>query len=578
MDQRRLFITILASIGIMVGWQYLVRPYLPHPPAPPPPVAGTAAPAGQTNAALPTGAVVTGNAAQAPVSAEVPRLPVSGTKVSGSISLLGARIDDLVLDDYRDTLAPDSPKVHLLAPRGSGAPYFAQYGWSAPQGSNVKVPDDSSVWTASAPALHTGQPVTLSWDNGAGLTFQIKLSLDDHYMFAVQQSVKNTTGQPVTLLPYQRIRREYEPESSGYYVLFEGLIGVSGGTVHEMKYTEAKSTGDKAGGVAYENASNGGWAGFTDKYWLAALIPDDAQSTDLRFVHNDSGYQIDYHPAAEQSVPPGGEASTDSHLFAGAKVVSLLSAYETNQHIALFDYAVDWGWFWFITRPFFAAIDWIYAQTGNFGVAILVFTVCVKALFFPLANFSYRSMGRMKLLAPKIAELKERFKDDPQKQQSEMMQLYKAEKVNPASGCLPMLLQIPVFFSLYKVIFVTIEMRHAPFFGWIHDLSAVDPTNVFNLFGLIPFDPTQISGFLHLGAWPLIMGVTMFLQQQLNPAPPDPVQARLFKFMPIVFTFMLAKFPAGLVIYWSWNNLLSIGQQWLIQRQARLPRPDLART
>jgi YidC/Oxa1 family membrane protein insertase len=287
---------------------------------------------------------------------------------------------------------------------------------------------------------------------------------------------------------------------------------------------------------------------------------------------------VDTRTTEPETIAPGAEASLATHMFAGAKVVSLLRSYQDKLHIQMFDYAVDWGWFWFFTQPIFLALDWLNGVLGNFGLAIMVFTVAVKALFFPLANYSYRSMGRMKLLAPKMAALKEKYKDEPAKVQSEMMTLYREEKINPASGCLPMLLQVPVFFSLYKVIFVTIEMRQAPFFGWIHDLSQVDPTNVFNAFGLVPFDPSVYSHFLHLGGWPIIMGITMYLQQQLNPAPPDPVQARLFKFMPVIFTFMLSNFPAGLVIYWSWNNTLSIGQQWLIQRRATLPKPNLART
>ena len=288
---------------------------------------------------------------------------------------------------------------------------------------------------------------------------------------------------------------------------------------------------------------------------------------------SDEGYQVDFIPHEPEQVAPGASASQTTRLFAGAKVVHLLDTYEDEYHIPSFDKAVDFGWFYLLTKPFFFCIDWLYHVIGNFGLAIMVFTVGVKILFFPLANKSYKSMSKMKLLGPKIQAMRERFKDDPARMQQEMMAIYKTERVNPASGCLPMVIQIPVFFSLYKVIFVTIEMRHAPFFGWIHDLSAVDPTNVFNLFGLLPFDPTAISPMLHLGAWPLIMGCTMFLQQKLNPPPPDPVQARLFQFMPIIFTFMLARFPAGLVIYWSWNNTLSVAQQWLIMRSTRLGRP-----
>jgi YidC/Oxa1 family membrane protein insertase len=445
----------------------------------------------------------------------------------------------------------------------------------------VKLPDNDTVWTGSADTLSAGHPVTLSWDNGAGLTFQIALSVDDDYMFTVRQSVKNATGAPVKLFPWARIRRDYTPEVAGYYILFEGLLGVVDGTLQETNYAKAKSEGEKRNGIAYDATSTGGWAGITDKYWLTTLIPDQSIVSTVNFRHiseNGDHYQVDYVTQDPQTVAPGGEAALPSRLFAGAKIVRLLDRYQAEDHIPNFDKAVDFGWFYFLTKPIFYCLDWLNSLLGNFGLAILVFTVFAKAIFFPLANYSYRSMSKMKLLAPKMTALRERFKDEPQRMQQEMMALYRTEKVNPASGCLPMVVQIPVFFSLYKVIFVTIEMRQAPFFGWIHDLSQVDPTNVFNLFGLIPFDPTTISPFLHLGAWPLIMGLTMFLQQKLNPPPPDPVQARMFQFMPIIFTFMLARFPAGLVIYWSWNNLLSIAQQWLIMRRTRLARPGLART
>jgi YidC/Oxa1 family membrane protein insertase len=408
-------------------------------------------------------------------------------------------------------------------------------------------------------------------------------------MFGVKQRVRNNTAAPVKLYPWARIRRDYKPAVSGYYILFEGLLGVVNGTLQETTYDKAKTEGEKHGGVAFDATASGGWAGITDKYWLTALVPDQSVTSTVNFRHTTDAasgetgasqdrYQVDYVTSEPQIVAPGAEVQLGSHLFAGAKLVSLLDHYEAQYHIPSFDKAVDFGWFYFLTKPIFYALDWLNSLLGNFGLAILVFTVFVKALFFPLANYSYRSMSRMKLLAPKMQSLRERYKDDPQRMQQEMMGLYKAEKVNPASGCLPMVIQIPVFFSLYKVIFVTIEMRQAPFFGWIKDLSQVDPTNVFNLFGLVPIDPSQYLPLLHLGAWPLIMGVTMFLQQKLNPPPPDPVQARVFQFMPVIFTFMLARFPAGLVIYWSWNNLLSIGQQWLIMRRTRLPQPGLART
>jgi YidC/Oxa1 family membrane protein insertase len=581
MDQKRLFLAIAISVAILLGFQLLIAPHLPKPPPTQQTASnGTVPPA--SPAAPPQGSP--GAAAQAAVPTvpkNVPRVKIVAPRVQGSISLLGARIDDVVLTDYRETLEPNSPNVRLLEPRSEDHPYYVQYGWTAAPGEQVKLPDNDTMWTASANTLSIDHPVTLSWDNGAGLTFQIALSVDDDYMFSVQQSVKNATNASVKLFPWARIRRDYTPEVAGYYILFEGLLGVVDNTLQEDTYAKAKSEGDKKDGIAYDATSTGGWAGITDKYWLTAMVPDQSVASTVNFRHieeNGDHYQVDYVTQQPETVAPGGAASLASHVFTGAKVVSLLHSYEERLGIPLFDYAVDWGYFWFLTRPIFLAIDWLNSVLGNFGLAIMVFTVFAKALFFPLANYSYRSMSKMKLLAPKMQALRERFKDEPQRMQQEMMAMYRTEKVNPASGCLPMVVQIPVFFSLYKVIFVTIEMRQAPFFGWIHDLSQVDPTNVFNLFGLLPFDPTLISPFLHLGAWPLIMGMTMFLQQKLNPPPPDPVQARMFQFMPIIFTFMLARFPAGLVIYWSWNNTLSIAQQWLIMRRTRLARPGLART
>jgi YidC/Oxa1 family membrane protein insertase len=582
MDQKRLFLAIAISLAILLGFQLLVVPHLPKPapvtrvaesplPGATPQEGSPASPAG-SGAAIPS-------AGSAAVPKTVPRLKIDAPRIQGSMSLLGARLDDLVLKDYREQIAPASPLVRLLEPRSDEHPYYIQYGWTALPGDTVRLPDNDTVWAASAETLTPATPVTLSWDNGAGVTFRIELAVDDNYMFTVRQTVANATGAPVTLFPWSRIRRDYKPTVAGYYVLFEGLLGVVDGTLQETTYDKAKSEGDKHDGIAYDATAVGGWAGITDKYWLTSLIPDQSLSSKVNFRRFEGDrYQVDYITADPLTAPAGGEASMTTHAFAGAKVVSLLDQYQTRYHIPSFDKAVDFGWFYFLTKPIFFALDYLNVLFGNFGVAILVFTVLVKALFFPLANYSYRSMSKMKLLAPKMTAIRERFKDDPQKMQAEMMGLYKAEKVNPASGCLPMLVQIPVFFSLYKVIFVTIEMRQAPFFGWIHDLSQVDPTNVFNLFGLIPFNPAAYLPLLHLGAWPLIMGVTMFLQQKMNPPPPDPVQARLFQFMPIIFTFMMANFPAGLIIYWSWNNTLSVGQQWLIQRRTHLSKPSLART
>ena len=577
MDQKRMFVAILISLGILLGYQMIATRYLPHPPVP-------TKPATEQTTAGAAGAS-TGPASAAPTPAVprvVPRITIAAPAIRGSISLLGARIDDVVLNKYRQTEAPNSPDVRLLSPLGTKHPYYAQYGWSAAPGESVKLPDEKTVWTASAQELTPARPVTLSWDNGAGLTFRIVLSIDDHYMFAVSQQVSNASAAPVKLFPWVRVRRDYTPPPSGYYILFEGLTGIAHDRLQEMLYTKAKSDAKgKPGNIAYQATSKGGWAGFADKYWLAAAIPDQSVPTTLSYraiPGGDGHFQVDYVPAAPETIAPGAAASLPSHLFAGAKVVTLLDRYASQYHIPQFDKAVDFGWFYFLTKPIFYALDFLNGLLGNFGLAIMAFTVCVKLLFFPLANYSYRSMSKMRLLAPKVSAMRERYKDDPQKQQQEMMALYKAEKVNPASGCLPMLVQIPVFFSLYKDIFVTIEMRQAPFFGWIHNLSAVDPTNLFTLFGLIPWDPTAFSPFLHLGALPILMGLTMWGQQKLNPPPPDPVQAKLFQFMPVIFTFMLARFPAGLVLYWTWNNLLSIAQQWFIMRRTRLARPGLART
>ena len=572
MDHKRLFLAIAISLAILLGFQYL----MPHSKLPPP-SATTATTAAPIDAAAPRAATPADTTAAIP--REVPRLKISAPRVSGSISLLGAKIDDLVLNNYRETIEPNAPLVRLLQPAGSPEPSFIQFGWTAEGG--VKVPDNSTLWTASADKLTGSTPVTLIWNNGDGLTFEIALSLDDNFMFKVDQRVRNDSGAAVTLKPWSLVRRDYTPTTAGYSVLHEGMIGWVDGREHDVTYSSGKSEATKHEGVAFTGTGVGGWAGFTDKYWLSAVVPDQTQSAvaTYRFIPGGKGaYQVDLVPAEPEKIPAHGAASIKLRAFAGAKEVRLLNHYQDEEGIVHFSNAVDWGWFELITKPFFYALDWFNTVLGNFGLAILAFTICVKGLFFPLANYSYRSMSKMKLLGPKMAAIKEQFKDDPAKQQSEIMKMYRAEKVNPASGCLPMAIQIPVFFSLYKVIFITIEMRQAPFWLWIHDLSAIDPTNVFNAFGLIPFDPSVISPYLHLGLLPLIMGVTMFFQQKLNPPPPDPMQAKLFQFMPIIFTFMLARFPAGLVLYWTWNNTLTIGQQWLIMRQTRLSRPGLART
>jgi YidC/Oxa1 family membrane protein insertase len=566
MDQKRLITALVMSFIILGVFTFVQEKFLPHAP---PPAAQVNAPTAQTGGAQ--GGAASTASAQAVDNG--PRLAVDAPLVKGSIGLTGAVFDDVVLKTYHETEAANSPLVQIMGRRGGKTPTYVQFGWSAPAG--VKLPDDSTLWSASAPELTPASPVTLSWNNGQGLTFELLVSVDDQYMFTVQQKVVNAGSTQVQLYPWSRVVRDYQPTTIQTWVSFEGPLGVFSNTLKQESYKDLKSDGEKAaGGVAYSETAPGGWIGITDKYWLAAVAPEQSAdvtgSMSYATVNDGDGgaYQTSFIAAKAETVAPGASVSFTSHLFTGAKVVKILDAYSSEYGIPNFYKAVDFGHLYFLTKPIFFALDFLNALTGNFGLAIIIFTIGIKLLFFPLASYSYRSMARMKTLSPKINALKAQFKDDQAGLQAATMELYKTEKINPASGCLPMLLQIPVFFSLYKVIFITIEMRQTPFYGWIHDLSAPDPTNLFNLFGLLPFDPTTYLPMLHIGLLPLIMGATMFMQQKLNPAPTDPAQARMFQFMPLIFTFMLARSPAGLVLYWTCNNILSVGQQWLIMRQA----------
>ncbi len=494
----------------------------------------------------------------------IDRINIINDELQGSISLLGARIDDLVLKKYRKTLDPESDQIRFLKKTDEREPFFIQFGWSSPN--KNKVPNGNTVWKSSKPSLDPNNPVTLTWNNGEGLKFSQIISIDDNFMIKVIQKVKNETNNSVNLYPYGLIRRSGEPETTGFFVLHEGPLGVFDGSLKEHSYSDLKETGQK--GMSIKTEENGGWIGITDKYWMAALIPDQDTNSNFtfRYVNNSASYQTDFLGELSK-IPANGEIEIVSRVFSGAKKLNLLDKYEEDLKIKNFDLAIDFGWFYFLTKPFFYALSWANNILGNFGLAILAITVVVKIIFFPLANKSYKSMARMRVLTPQLQQLRERFGNDRQKMNMEMMALYKREKVNPAAGCLPILVQIPVFFALYKVLFVSIEMRQAPFFGWIKDLSALDPTSIFNLFGLLPYSTDFLPDFLNLGIWPLLMGATMVLQQRLNPKPPDPVQAQIFAWMPVVFTFLLATFPAGLVIYWTWNNLLSIAQQWIITRK-----------
>jgi YidC/Oxa1 family membrane protein insertase len=521
--------------------------------------------------------------AAAPVSRETaiaatPRVKIDTPRVSGSISLKGARIDDLSLVQFRETVDPSSPPIVLYSPSGTENPYYAEFGWVPASGSTAKIPDYNTVWQQEGSgSLTPTTPVTLKYDNGDGLTFRRTIAIDDRYLFTIKDDVSNVGNAPVTLYPFALISRHGTPKVSGYYILHEGLIGYLGDQgLQEYPYKKI----DDAKTVNFKVTD--GWLGITDKYWASALLPDTNAQLQARFSSNLVGtvrtYQTDYLED-QQTIAIGGTASANARLFAGAKEASVVGinfpltgfgGYNKELGLNHFDLLIDWGWFYFITKPMFLALDFFYRLFGNFGISILLVTVIVKLLFFPLANKSYASMAKMKSVQPQLAALKERYPDDKVKQQQEMMEIYKKEKINPIAGCLPVALQIPVFFSLYKVLFVTIEMRHAPFFGWIKDLSSPDPTNLFTLFGLLHFDPTQLPLFGHylaLGVWPIIMGITMWFQMKLNPTPPDPTQKMIFDWMPLIFTFMLAGFPAGLVIYWAWNNTLSVMQQSFIMRR-----------
>ncbi|MFM9843101.1 MAG: membrane protein insertase YidC [Dongiaceae bacterium] len=588
MEQRNLIIAMVLMAVIWVSYFTFFAPQIPPPEQVPaqqsqqPAADGTVPVPGATTAAE----AVTMDRATA--LAQSRRVRIESPRISGSIALKGGRIDDVVLTDYHVTVDRRSPNVILLSPAGAPDAYFAEAGWISVEGA-VKVPDFETVWQADGGVLSPGKPVTLTWDNGAGQKFTRIYALDADYMFTVTDRVENTDAAPITVKPFARVSRTGTPKLEGFYILHEGFVGIIQNELKEADYSDLQETGRQ------ELDSPGGWVGITDKYWLAAVIAPGEQPIKASYSHslqnNADVYQADF-VAPDVTAPPGGAATATSRIFAGAKEVNLLDQYKWGDDgvpvyfgkfwafvtdaqstaanaVPKFDFAVDWGWFRFLTKPIFWVLDWLFAAVGNFGIAILILTVIVKALFFPLANKSYTAMSKMKRLTPQMQALRERLGDDKVKLNQEMMALYKREKVNPAAGCLPIIVQIPVFFALYKVLFITIEMRHAPFYGWIKDLSAPDPTTVLNLFGLLPYSIPDL-GFFHIlsiGVWPIIMGVTMFLQQKINPPPPDPVQARMFMMLPFIFTFMLGQFAAGLVIYWAWNNLLSIAQQWVIMRR-----------
>jgi YidC/Oxa1 family membrane protein insertase len=587
-DNRNLLLAITLSVVVLFGWQYFYgvpqmekqkqiaqqnqQAQSQTAPVPVPAPGSAPAPAavpGQTVApavAPATGVALTRDQALA----QSPRVRIETPKIAGSIALTGARLDDVSLKAYRETVDPNSPIIVLLSPLGGPNGYYSDFGWVAGPGAAVALPNASTVWTADAQVLTPAKPLTLTWDNGQGLLFRRIVTVDDNAMFQVRDEVENKGAAAVTLFPYAQVVRHGRPPTLGYYVLHEGLIGVLGEQgLQEFTYDHVDKEPLLAPGTngrVWKDVS-GGFVGITDKYWAATVVPDQSRKYDGRFSSVQTGaartYQADFLAEAV-TLAPGASATSTAKLFAGAKEVAAINGYEQNLGIKRFDLLIDWGWFYFITKPMFFLLDWIFKHVGNFGVAILIVTMILKGLFFPLASKSYASMAKMKALQPEMLALRERYADDKMKQQQALMELYKTQKINPLAGCWPVLVQIPVFFALYKILFITIEMRHAPFFGWIRDLAAPDPTSIFNLFGLLPF---AVPAFLLIGAWPILMGITMFIQMKMNPEPPDPIQKMMFTWMPVFFTFLLGSFPAGLVIYWTWNNLLSVLQQGYIMRK-----------
>ena len=510
------------------------------------------------------------------------RVPIQTSTVKGSLSLRGARIDDLFLTNYRETNEPGSPPVELFRPEGMRHAYQAQFGWNGP---NVQggVPGPMTPWRLTeGTTLTPATPVTLTWDNGAGLRFTRRIAIDDQYLFTVTDTVANFSAQPIAIAPWGRIERQGVPDDLGrQQVLHEGGIGTFGTegkyTTQQLKYQAwAKKP-------LQEHTSVGGWMGITDKYWLAALIPQQDENIEAAFRVKDAGH-ADVHSATmlgeTHTIAPGRQITETQRLFAGAKRNEILAGYEKSLDLPRFVYAIDWGFLFFLTRPIFWLIELYYGWFGNFGLAILGLTLTVRLFMFPLANKSYESMSKMRTLQPKMEELKKKHPDDPAKQQQELMALYQKEKINPLAGCLPLLLQIPVFYAVYKMLFVTIEMRHQPFFGWIRDLSAADPSMIWNLYGLIPWDPsstpligTYLAGTFALSVLAIFYGLTMWLQMAMSPPAPDPMQRKIFAFMPIVFTFIMATFPAGLLIYWAWSNILTIIQQYVIMHRLKAENP-----
>ena len=622
-NNRNLILATVLSFLVIVVWYTVFAPDPPQTPADTgtqtTQVApdGAAAPPGAGTTTAPAGTATTAGAtlpASTDPTASAGRVDIESPSLSGSISLAGGRIDDLLLLKYRETLDEGSAHVRLLAPTASAAgptgadadapttpgdvmapataeanaapvaskPYYAVYGWMPAAGTDpALVPGPTTVWSVeSGSTLAPGQPVTLAWDNGAGQVFRRIFELDEDYLFTVTQSLENTGGAAFSAAPYGIIARHGQPDTQNFFVLHEGVVGMHDGELVEMKYKDVAELDpvEREGRADLINVSANGWIGFTDKYWMTTLAPAPGQAftSVVKYAEGADIYQAEVRYPV-QTVAPGTTVSAASYLFAGAKVWETIKGYEQTPGIERFVDSIDWGWFYFLTKPIFQLLHWLHGIIGNMGWAIIALTFILKLLVFPLARKSYISMAKMKELQPQMEGIKERTGDDRMKFQKEVMELYKREKVNPAAGCLPILLQIPIFFSLYKVIFVTIELRHAPWLGWIRDLSAPDPSSLLNLFGLLPYTAPAQGTLLHSLSLPILailLGISMWLQQKLNPAPTDPAQKMIFAWMPWIFMFMLGGFASGLVLYWITNNVITIVQQYTIMSMHGHP-PDL---
>ncbi len=496
------------------------------------------------------------------------RIKIDAPRLQGSISLKGLKIDDLTFKDYKETLDEDDKLVTLFKPGSTKGGYFSNFGWiKASSDENFDLPNDQTVWSTNSKKITNKKSATFSWTNNQGIQFEQEILVDEDFMFTIKQKIINNSNKDISLIPVGKISRTDTPETLGFFILHEGPIGVVDNVLEEIDYKDLKKN---IGPIEYN--SKGGWFGITDKYWLATIIPDQSSNVIARYQfytkNNKEKYQVDFKGGVVE-IPSNKSITIKNLLYAGAKEIKLLDKYEKEYSIPRLDFAIDFGWYYFLTKPFLYILIFFKNISGNFGVSIILLTLLIKLIFFPLANKSYVAMQKMKELQPQLLRIKETYKNDKVKLNQAMMALYKSEKVNPAAGCLPILIQIPVFFALYKILFVSLEMRHAPFYLWIQDLSVADPTSILNLFGLLPYDPNFLPKMINIGIWPLIMGISMWIQQKLNPQPTDPMQAKIFKFLPIFFTFILAPFPSGLVIYWTANNVLSMAQQILIKQRMK---------